>query len=54
MIQTQTTVRRSVMFSASRDFPSLKLLNNKKWSELLVRQLRPFYFSSYSSSSLAQ
>ena len=38
----------------SRDFPSLKLLNNKKRSEFLVRQLRPFYFSSYSSSSLAQ
>ncbi len=42
------------MFSASRGFPSLKLPNNKKRSELLVRQLRPFYFSSYSSSSLAQ
>ena len=27
----------------SRDFPSLKLLNNKKRSELLVRQLRPFF-----------
>ena len=42
------------MFSASRGFPSLKLPNNKKRSELLVRQLRPFYFSSYSFSSLAQ
>ena len=40
------------MFSASRGFPSLKLPNNKKRPELLVRQLRPFY--SYSSSSLAQ
>ena len=28
------------MFSASRGFPSLKLPNNKKRSELLVRQLR--------------
>ena len=31
------------MFSASRGFPSLKLPNNKKRSELLVRQLRPFF-----------
>lgn len=42
------------MFSASRGSPSLKLLNNKKRSELLVKQLRPFYFAFYSSSSLAQ
>ena len=44
----------SVMFSASRDFPSLKLPNNKKRPEFLVRQLRPFYFSSNSYTSLAQ